>query len=353
MSTYLFRPRFWLRVLLWFIVLALLWGAFRLVPPARVWTVLTGIRTDVLFMLVVLNTLILWGFGARGWLLLRALGHPIGYHRQVGYRIAAFGVNYFTPGPQFGGEPLHVFLLKRAGVPVDVAVTAVGVDRLLEFVVNGAFLLVGVGLLSRTGLLPLRVGSSLVAGTVVLLVLPAGYLSLLALGWSPMHRVATWLEGRERLAGLKRAVDGVARSEQYAYQLGQTHPGTLVLALAISLATWVLLIGEYALMMAALDVHPTFVQLIIVMTAARLAFLFPSPGGLGALEGGQVMVMQALGWEPALGLSLSLLIRARDVLVGAVGLLLARYLLEKPAWSPAPDAPSASYGPTRPDVHIM
>jgi uncharacterized membrane protein YbhN (UPF0104 family) len=61
-------------------------------------------------------------------------------------------------------------------------------------------------------------------------------------------------------------------------------------------------------------------QTIIVLTAARLAFLSPSPGGLGTLEASQVLAMQVLGVDPALGISMSLLIRARDITFGGLGI---------------------------------
>jgi uncharacterized membrane protein YbhN (UPF0104 family) len=60
-------------------------------------------------------------------------------------------------------------------------------------------------------------------------------------------------------------------------------------------------------------------QTVSALTAARLAFLTPLPSGLGALEASQVLAMQALGLEPTFGISISLLIRLRDILFGMVG----------------------------------
>jgi uncharacterized membrane protein YbhN (UPF0104 family) len=47
------------------------------------------------------------------------------------------------------------------------------------------------------------------------------------------------------------------------------------------------------------------------------------PGGLGALEAGQTLAVSALGFEPSFGISISLLIRARDLFLGGAGLWLA------------------------------
>ena len=64
------------------------------------------------------------------------------------------------------------------------------------------------------------------------------------------------------------------------------------------------------------------------MTAARIAFLLPAPGGLGVLEASQVLTFSALGLNPAVGLSLTLLIRVRDIALGTGGLLWAGIILQ-------------------------
>ena len=86
------------------------------------------------------------------------------------------------------------------------------------------------------------------------------------------------------------------------------------------MVSWLLMVFEYWLALHFLGATLTPAQTIIALTAARVAILFPLPGGLGALEASQVLAMQLLGLEPAIGLSLSLLIRARDVTLGGIGL---------------------------------
>jgi uncharacterized membrane protein YbhN (UPF0104 family) len=65
---------------------------------------------------------------------------------------------------------------------------------------------------------------------------------------------------------------------------------------------------------------------LIALTAVRIAFLLPMPAGLGMLEAGQVLAMGLIGVNPALGVSLSLLIRIRDVIFGGLGLWLGGVL---------------------------
>ena len=80
------------------------------------------------------------------------------------------------------------------------------------------------------------------------------------------------------------------------------------------------MILEFYSMAVFLGVPLTFFQLIALLTAARLAFLLPLPGGLGTLEASQVWALSLMGFSPAAGIGLSLLIRLRDVLLGLLGL---------------------------------
>jgi uncharacterized membrane protein YbhN (UPF0104 family) len=80
---------------------------------------------------------------------------------------------------------------------------------------------------------------------------------------------------------------------------------------------------EYSLMARFLNISLGFWQLFAALTALQLSFLLPLPAGLGALELSQVLVMRALGLPDALGISLSLLMRARDLFNGGIGLLIA------------------------------
>jgi uncharacterized membrane protein YbhN (UPF0104 family) len=65
------------------------------------------------------------------------------------------------------------------------------------------------------------------------------------------------------------------------------------------------------------------VQTLAALTAMQIAFLLPLPGGLGALEASQVFALGAFGQSASAAISLTLLIRARDILIGGIGLLLA------------------------------
>jgi len=73
-------------------------------------------------------------------------------------------------------------------------------------------------------------------------------------------------------------------------------------------------------MLSFLGINLTPLQTIGLLTAARIAILLPLPGGLGTLEASQVLALGAMGENTGVGLSISLLIRVRDVMLGLSGL---------------------------------
>jgi hypothetical protein len=83
------------------------------------------------------------------------------------------------------------------------------------------------------------------------------------------------------------------------------------------------MVYEYTYMLSCLRADLDFQQALASLTVVRLSFLMPLPAGLGTLEASQVLAVSAFGQPAALGISLSLLMRARDLLLGGLGLLLA------------------------------
>lgn len=54
-----------------------------------------------------------------------------------------------------------------------------------------------------------------------------------------------------------------------------------------------------------------------------ISLVMPLPGGLGALETSQVFTLGIFGFTAATGLSLTQVMRGRDIMISGLGLLLA------------------------------
>jgi hypothetical protein len=101
------------------------------------------------------------------------------------------------------------------------------------------------------------------------------------------------------------------------------HIWAMVLAVVVSLFSIVGIAIEYYLMVRFLGVQLNAVQVFAALTTMQIAFLMPLPGGLGALEASQVFAFGAFGQPASAAISLTLLMRARDILNGSIGLILA------------------------------
>lgn len=313
-------------LVVWLLAAALLWWVLRSVNLAEVWNTLKGLTGLQIILLLAVNALIAFTFGWRWWLILWAQGFSIPYSALASYRLVCFSVSYFTPGPHFGGEPLQVYLIRRRhDVPLAMATASVALDKLLEVVVNFIFLLIGVVITYLAQVAPGAVRGEAILIAAALLALPLGLLGILYAGKHPVSGLITYLS--PRLPFLERWQGIVAETEDHAIHACRQHPGAIAAAFGGSVVVWFALFFEFWLSTHFLGLDLNWVQLVSIVTVARVALLLPSPGGLGTLEAGQVWMMGLLGLNPAAGLGLSLLIRARDVLFGISGLLWGAWLI--------------------------
>lgn len=270
-------------------------------------------------ILAVANLAILAAMCWRWALILQRMGHPVGFGALVRYRMAANALSYITPGPQFGGEPLQVlYLTTHHQVPGPAASASVAVDRLTEMMGN-------LMLLSLAGLLvlpPLMEGrSALLAAAAFMLgaVLAAGLLLCgVARGRAPFSRAAVraaqWTGRTARAAGL---VAFLRSGERWAADiLTGRLAGWYAL---IGLGQWSAFLVELWLIYAFLGFPMTAHALLTAAVAARLAFLLPLPGGLGALEAGQVLAITILGGDPSVAAAACCIMRLRDLVTMSIG----------------------------------
>ncbi len=317
---------------LWVAAPLLLALALRGVPLDSVIQVLRRLTIGQIALLVLVNLVIVQVFAVRWAIILDGLGHPVNLNRLVAYRTAGFSISYFTPGTQFGGEPLQVFLLhRRASMPLAPAAASVAIDKALELLGNFTFLALGIVLSAQTSLLPGLSALPLLVVAMLILAMPLLFVVAASRGVRPLTGFVRWLRARwfKGSPRMQRLEDAASQMEEYIVRFLGEHPVRLLVAMGVSLLSWLLMVGETWLVLRFLGLSFSAIQVVAIITASRLAFLFPLPGGIGALEAGLVIAFQALGHAPAEALAFSAIIRARDLAIGGVGLLLAVWLPRK------------------------
>lgn len=308
----------------WLIALLLLLWVWYSVSLTETMALLRQLGLSQIVALVAMNALVLLVLNGRWWLILRGLGYRLPYLTLTGYRVAAFGLSYFTPGPLIGGEPLQVYLLEQHhGVPRATAIAVMTVDKLLEWMVNVLFLLIGVAFILQQQLLQPALVSKIVTFSLFLSILPFAF--LLAI-WQRRYPISSFWQLGDHLSFLhthptyQKISKTIRESETVATDFCQQAPLALFSSLLISLLGLLALLAEYWFMLSCLGVELSISQLMAALAAARVALFLLIPGGLGAIEASQVLALSEMGFSPAVGVSISLLIRARDVILGAIGL---------------------------------
>ena len=305
------------------ILLILLYFALRNAPFAEIWNALKNLQLWQICLILLLNTFVIVCMTARWWIIVRAENPSMPFLPMIRYRLSVFGLSYFTFGPQVGGEPLQVIYLQRNhGITLARATSAVIMDKLIEFLVN--FVLIGIGTwaIVRLGLISgngIRLALSLI-GLGVLLTLPLAYTILL---FNKIRPIAKILHSKSFIQKKSKATRLIVVAEQMASIFSRKHARAMALAITVSLAGIAGIATEYYLMVAFLGMNISAVQIFAALTAMQIAFLMPLPGGLGALEASQVFALGAFGQPASAAISLTLLMRARDILNGGIGLLLA------------------------------
>jgi uncharacterized protein (TIRG00374 family) len=315
----------WRHFLFLVLALALLFWVASNVSLRATLNTLAQLKARDLLFLAAVNIAVLTTFTARWWLLLAAQGERIPYWRLMAYRLTSFGISYFTPGSHFGGEPYQVFAVSRwHGVSLPVSLAAVTLDKILEMLINLAFLVVGILLLlTMRQSLAVWMSAQLALYAILLLALPIWLMVAFWKGRHPLTGFVAFLSKVLRRPLLKSTwAQTLHQSEEQAILLCRHHPRVVAISFLTSLLTWVGVIGEYWLLTSILDLNLTPIQVTASLVAARIALLLPVPAALGALEAGQVVAMETVGIDPSVGIAIAVLIRGRDVVSGLVGLVL-------------------------------
>lgn len=257
-------------------------------------------------------------FDAAAWgaLLPQATRHPwrIFYATWV-----CDAVNWLLPVAQIGGEIVRIRLLRGMRWKTAQVIATVLVDKTLQAVTIAlAGALAMVALARHLGELPFGTAVAVFSG-----LLGGGIYVFYRL---QRHGLFTQLVARGQLVTRLRLEGLAAQAGEIDRALRESYGNSPVLgrAAALRLLNPALMTGEVYLAMAMLgqplDLFESFILQALAQTVRSAAFLVP--GGIGVQEGGVVVLALALGVPPDVGLSLALVKRAREVLVGVPVLLL-------------------------------
>jgi len=298
-----------------------------------------GPRLELLALLPVAVAASFTAYALRWRILLTGLGVRPRLLSLIGYRAAGQSLSLLIPSGKLGGEPLRTLLLARGGVTGAQAIAAVAVDRTLEMGAAAAFA-------CAYALVLLRRGVPALEGALVTVSLAAAALAVgvtitvrrLRQGTGLVTALASGA-GLTRLAFVRRQMDVLGAAETEAARL-VAQPARIARAFGLGLGANLLVMGEYALLLAAFGLPSGPVAVVAAVFATGAAHSLPVPAAVGALEGAEVWLFAMLGHPAAVGLAVGLAVRLREVVwivPGLVYLMLRASGLTQGALTSAPD----------------
>ncbi|MEL7210688.1 MAG: lysylphosphatidylglycerol synthase domain-containing protein, partial [Actinomycetota bacterium] len=269
------RAQRWLRrwpLLMWVLMPPLILWVGRQVADLDVRRLLTNFKLEGVIALVLVRVVIIGVLSSRWRLFLSAYGYLTRMLSMMSYSLVGFGLSYFTPGPQWGGEPAQIQLVRtRDHVTTAHAVASLGLDRLLAAISQGSLLAVGVVLVvvgdyggdfGWRGLLPV----------FALVGLPLLYMASIWKGRRPLTRLLR----RARRRRLQSWSGTVAEMEAQVSDLCRNQADVFWRGVILSFVIWPILLGiEFWLAVFFLGTTLTIPEVVIVVAASRIAMFTP------------------------------------------------------------------------------
>ena len=248
-----------------------------------------------------------------------SVGHPVPrlsrYFRIRWIREAA---NTLLPVAQLGGTILGIHLLVRRGLSVKLATAGTVLDVVVETVTQFVFIMAGFGALammdwSRANTPWIRWAMIAMGVSVLGLVL--------ALRGGMLHALEYLATRFGRFVpGL--SLDAVRGLHQELMRLNRDR-ASLLRASALHLLPYFLNVGETWLILTVIGRPTSFGEALVIesLGLASRSVGFAVPAGLGVQEAGLILVGQLLGVPPETAIALSMVKRARELIVGIPGLI--------------------------------
>jgi len=277
------------------------------------------------FVATVAATVVLlsWRWGR----VLAGLCRPLSLPTLALYRSAAHSLAVLLPSGKLGGDPLRVWLAVRNRITPGHAIASVTIDRTLEIGSTAPFSMIFAFLLLQHGIPQLeRAMATLVVATLGLGVgvVIAVYRLRRGIGVLTSFVRGTRLD---RLRVVDSQMDVVEESDRAVARLVD-QPGRMLGAFATGLLANLLVVAEFALLLAAFGLPADTTAVVAAIFATGAAHMLPIPAGIGVLEGAQMWLFQMLGYPADVGLAVGLVVRLRELLwmLPGVAYLLGRSL---------------------------
>lgn len=277
-------------------------------------------NADITFIClsVIVGLLVNMSSALKWWMLVRAQELLAGYWRVFSYYLIGQFYNLFLP-TSVGGDVVRSYQLgKHTGRQAD-ALASVFIERYTGVVV--LLVISGVAVISRLSVF----SDSLVLWSLVFFVIAIGFIAWVVFD----ARVYQWLSYRfaNSSSFLSRVLSKIntilVSIDAYKHQ-----PKVIVVALINSILFYFLAVLNVYVTALVFTSDVVFVDILIATPIIMLIMNLPiSMGNIGLMESGYSGIFYLMGYSPALGLSVALLMRVKSLIDGAMGGILQSFFI--------------------------
>lgn len=223
-------------------------------------------------------------------------------------------VNSLMPGGQLGGPVIMVRQLMQRGMPMPQAAAAVTVSTTFQMLAQILFAMCGVALIGA------HISQGLLISLAVMAAMLLGFYLLQRRGLFRsvvQPAIRRFIPGR--LTAFSAQGDAVDRAVERTYGLRLRSSGSF----ALNLIGWFAGTGEVYMILRFINAPVSWERALLLESLGQAirGAGFAIPGALGVQEGGYLLLAPLAGLSSGTALALSLAKRARELLLGAPGLL--------------------------------
>jgi uncharacterized protein (TIRG00374 family) len=270
------------------------------------------------FFLIYLIILARWG------IILSAMGNYVPFAKLLPIRLSEWAFGYITPFARMGGEPVMAYLFNReCGIRYRKAIAAIILNKVMDWAAALIIAIIGILLfmLSYSGYLSKRMSFAIIAAIAVLSVLV--YLFFIKIGKREgfFSKITQYF----RKIFHSNIHNSILIVEKELHEFFKKNKKKITIVLCLSLIIDLLTIVNYKILALFLGANLSFAQLLMIFALITVAYLVPTPGSLGSMEGALALAFYALGYGAGVGVAFALILRSFELILTGLGLLFLSY----------------------------
>jgi uncharacterized membrane protein YbhN (UPF0104 family) len=237
--------------------------------------------------------------------------------------MAGYSVAYLSPQAHLGGEPVMALLLKREGVNFKRGISSILIDKSVLLVADIIVIFIAGIIIFMHYSLSNDIKILFMGVLIGLILVMTGYFYCMIKKkpfFSWIFSLKFWNKNK-KIKNIRKEVKDVENTIHLFYK---NHMKPFFYVIVIQVIMYSLMFLEYYLALSLFVPNIDAFAVFLIMGGVAVSYAMPVPMALGVLETTQVSALALVDISNAIGLSISLLVRAKDLtrtLIGGLAML--------------------------------